>query len=148
MKNTFKKYDILCCVFRCILYQIWHCMILYCTSWPAGGPLRERGFFQPNPLISQVDWRICSAVAESLPWSRLCVWSPGDPTGTTRGHCGLAYGAGCPEEFRDIRGVPKCSINGGTPKWMIYIRESPIKMDKGYPHLWKPPIVMQHPKAS
>ena len=34
--------------------------------------------------------------------------------------------------------------HGGTPKWMVFVGENPIKKGViyGYPHLWKPPYTI------
>ena len=35
------------------------------------------------------------------------------------------------------------SINGGTPKWMVYFLENPIQMDDlGYAYFRKPPTIV------
>ena len=42
------------------------------------------------------------------------------------------------------------SINGGTPKWMVYSGKAENKMDEnwGYPHFRKPPYITINPTVN
>ena len=81
----------------------------------------------------------CRCGMDHIHWHIWCCLAAGaGPAGRFRAsvltawHCSLSKGT------RDTFLVWGGSLNGGSPKWMVY-RENPIKVDDfGSPYIWKP----------